>query len=290
MRKVAVAVHRVDEDGEWVSIPTLREPRYSQSLERGLAMLACFTPERPVWGIADFADALGMSRSTTHRYAITLTRLGYLLQDEKRKYRLTLRVTDLGMSALNSTSLQVNARPYLEELQRRTGFTVTIAVLDGPEVLLVDRVCGERRGLRQIDLALIPGSRVPAHSTALGKLLLAHLPDQAQRFVVNQLMLTKSARNTISSKRALRAKLKEIRGQSLATADGELAPNLYSIAALVRSGGSETVAALGLDVPSTTITMSGLVDALGPHLISTADRISARLGYRREDEQARASW
>ena len=92
--------------------PSLREPRYSQSLERGLAILTCFTPERPVLGIADIADELGMSRSTTHRYVITLTQLGYLEQGASRKYRLGLKVTDLGMSALNSTG-PARARPPL---------------------------------------------------------------------------------------------------------------------------------------------------------------------------------
>jgi IclR family pca regulon transcriptional regulator len=278
-----VAVQRFDADGEWVSTPTLREPCYAQSLERGLAILACFTPERPVLGIADLANALGMSPSTTHRYVITLTKLGYLLRAEKRKYRLTLGVTDLGMSAMNSTSLLAHARPHLEDLRRRTGFTVTIAVLDGPEVLLVDRVSGDRRGLRQIDLVQTPGSRMPAYCTALGKVLLAHLPEYEQRTVVTQVTLTKSARNTISSKKALRTELQRIRGQSLATADEEFTPKLHSIAAPVRSS-SETVAALGLDAPSSMITMRSLVEGLGPHLISTADRISARLGYRREDE------
>ncbi len=93
--------------------PSSRDPRYSQSLERGLAILACFTPPRPMLGIADLADELGMSRSTTHRYVVTLLALGYLEQETTRKYRLGLRVTDLGMSALNSTGLPEHARPYL---------------------------------------------------------------------------------------------------------------------------------------------------------------------------------
>ena len=84
-------------------MPTLREPQYSQSLERGLSILGCFTPQRSVLGIAEIADDLGMSRSTTHRYVITLVALGFLEQGASRKYRLGLRVTDLGMSALNST-------------------------------------------------------------------------------------------------------------------------------------------------------------------------------------------
>ncbi len=285
MSEVAVAVRGVDEDEEWGLIRTLSEQRYLQSLERGLAILECFTPERSVLGIADLADALGMRRSTTHRYVITLAKLGYLRQVEKRKYRLALRVTDLGMSAMSSTSLQEHARPHLEELRRRTGFTATIAVLDGSEVLFVDRVSGNRRGLRQIDLVRAPGSRVPAYCTALGKLLLAYLPDQERQFVVGQMTLTKSAPNTILSKRALRAALQRICGRGLATAEEELAPELCSIAAPVRSGGNETVAALGLDASSSTVAMGSLVDGLGPHLISTADRISARLGFRREDER-----
>src|SRR5438445_12579973 len=122
------------------SIPSLREPRYSQSLERGLAILGCFTPQRPVLGIADIADELGMSRSTTHRYVITLVALGYLEQGASRKYRLGLRVTDLGMSALNSTGLRDHARPYLEELRQRTSYSASLVVLDGNEALIVDHV------------------------------------------------------------------------------------------------------------------------------------------------------
>jgi len=99
------------------STPMLREARFSRSLERGLAILGCFTPEEPVLGIAEIADELGMSRSTTHRYVITLVALGYLEQGASRKYRLGLRVTDLGMSALNSTGLREHSRPYLEELR-----------------------------------------------------------------------------------------------------------------------------------------------------------------------------
>ena len=75
MPRVSSNTSKPSQEGEW-SIPSLREPRYSQSLERGLAILGCFTPERPVLGIADIADDLGMSRSTTHRYVITLVALG----------------------------------------------------------------------------------------------------------------------------------------------------------------------------------------------------------------------
>ena len=163
------------------TVSDLRDPRYSQSLERGLANLACFTPQRPVLGIADIADHLGMSRLTTHRYVITLVALGYLEQGASRKYRLGLKVTDLGMSALNSTGLREHARPYLEELRQHSHYTISLAVLDGPEILYVDRARSFRRGQSKIDLGLAPGSRLPAYCTAMGKLLLAYLPEKRRR-------------------------------------------------------------------------------------------------------------
>ncbi|HTZ85973.1 MAG TPA: IclR family transcriptional regulator [Solirubrobacteraceae bacterium] len=267
------------------SIPSLREPRYSQSLERGLAILSCFTPKRPVLGIADIADELGMSRSTTHRYVITLLALGYLEQGASRKYRLGLRVTDLGMSALNSTGIREHAQPYLEELRQRTSYTVSLAVLDGPEILYVDRARSFRRGHDQAGLDLRTGSRLPAYCTAMGKLLLANLPEADQRELLAQIKLSKSGPNTITSKKALREELDDVLEANFAVDDEELAKDLYSIAAPVRNEARQVVAAVDIAVPSSMITIGELVDALGPHLVSTADRISARLGFRRDDEQ-----
>jgi IclR family pca regulon transcriptional regulator len=271
---------------EWArQVPSLREPRYSQSLERGLAILACFTPERPVLGIADIADELGMSRSTTHRYVITLVALGYLEQGASRKYRLGLRVTDLGMSALNSTGLREHSRPYLEELRQRTSYTVNMAVLDGPEILYVDRARSFRRGQNQIDLDLRLGSRLPAYCTSMGKLLLAYLPESEQKDLIGEMKLAKRAPNSITSKKALRSELEHVREEGLAVNDEELAAGLHSISAPVRNEDNEVVAAVNMAAHSSMISLEELVGQLGPHLVSTADRISARLGYRRSDEQ-----
>lgn len=267
------------------SIPSLREPRYSQSLERGLAILSCFTPARPVLGIADIADHLGMSRSTTHRYVITLVALGYLEQGASRKYRLGLRVTDLGMSALNSTGLREHSHVYLQELRQRSSYTVGLAVLDGPDILFVDRAPSYRRGGGTAGLDLNPGSRLPAYCTSMGKLLLANLPGAEQRELFGEMKLTKRGPNTITSKKALRDELEEVRAAGFAVNDEELAPGLYSISAPVRREDRDVVAAIGMSARSSMISLEEMVDALGPHLVSTADRISARLGYRRDDER-----
>jgi IclR family pca regulon transcriptional regulator len=262
----------------------LREPRYSQSLERGLAILGCFTPLRPVRGIADIADELGMSRSTTHRYVITLMALGYLEQGASRKYRLGLRVTDLGMSALNATGLREQAHPYLDELRERTSYTTSLGALDATDVLFVDRLRSFRRDRGKIDIDIDAGSRLPAYCTAMGKLLLANLPETEQRDLIARMKLGKRGPNTITSKRALREEFDEIQAAGFAVDDQEFAPELYAIAAPVRNQARDVVAAVALAAHSSMISLQELVDALSPHLLATADRISARLGYRRNDE------
>jgi IclR family transcriptional regulator, pca regulon regulatory protein len=263
---------------------TLQTPRYSQSLERGLAILACFMPEQPWMRLADIADGLGLSRSTTHRYASTLVALGFLEQGESRRYRLGLKVIDLGMAALNSTGLREHAHPYLEELRKQSSYTVNLAVLDEADILYVDRVRSFRREQSKIDLGLRPGSRLPAYCTAMGKLLLANLPEDERGELIADVKLTKRGPNTITSKKALLDELDEIQSAGFAVNDEELAPEVYAIAAPVRDEARNVVAAVNVAAHTSMISLSGLVDGLSPHLISTADRVSARLGYRRDDE------
>jgi IclR family pca regulon transcriptional regulator len=285
------AKHRIVGGEVLAAIPTLEEPRYSQSLERGLAILECFTPERPVWGIAELADQLGMSRSTTHRYVITLVALGHLKQGAKRKYSLGMRVVDLGLSVMASTKLEDHAQPFLADLHRRSRYTLTLAVLDEPRVQLVESMRGTRRGQRLIDLDQIPHAWLPVHCTALGKLLLANLPDAEQRSVTGELTLTKHTPQTITSKTALRAELQGIRGQSLAAVEDELVPGMYSIAPPIRSESRDVVAAIGMDAHAASmIALADFIEALGPHLVSAADQVSARLGHRRDDEMPSASF
>lgn len=268
-------------------VPRLREPRYSQSLERGLAILGCFTPKRPVLGTAEIADGLGMSRPTTHRYVTTLAALGFLGQTAERKYRLGLRVTDLGFSALSSTGLAEQARPYLEELRRNSSYTVSIVVLDGEEILYVDRARGYRYAQIWLDLSLGSGSRLPAHCTAAGKVLLAYLPDEAQRELIQGMRLERVGPHTVTSRRALLGELEQVREDGYAISDEETAAGLYSIAAPVWSESSEVAAAVDMIALASAISLEDLVQALLPHLVSTAAQISARLGYRRADEMGK---
>ena len=265
-------------------IPDLAEPRYSQSLERGLAILEAFTPETPVLGIADIAERLGMSRSTTHRYVTTLLALGYLDQGARRKYRLGLRVTDLGMSALNATSLREHAHADLSELSHRAGYPTSIAALEGDEVVCVDRVQGFRRRARVGGPEVRAGVRLPAYCTAQGKVLLAHLPDDERREALAQVELRRRGPNTILAKGALREELTRVLEEGLAIEDQELDAGRVAIAAPVFNEAGEIAAAVDLAAGAAGVAVEELAGALGPHLVSTADRISSRLGHRRETE------
>jgi IclR family transcriptional regulator, pca regulon regulatory protein len=258
----------------------LSTPRYSRSLARGLAVLAAFNGHRSELGISDIADELTMSRSTAHRYVVTLLELRYLEQDAKRKYRLGARVTDLGMSVLNSTGLREQAHACLEELREQSSCTVSLAILHGAEILYVDRVNSFGRARTHTDLDLRPGSRLPAYCTAMGKVLLANLPDTEQHRLLTSMKLTKRAPNTITNKTALRRELEQIRDEGLAVNDQELAPEMHSIAAPVRDDAREVLAAINMVAATSVISLQELADTFGPRLISTAARISARLGGR----------
>jgi IclR family transcriptional regulator, pca regulon regulatory protein len=268
-------------EGEWV--PRFSEGRYSHSLERGLAVLRCFSADRSVQGIADIADQLGMSRSTTHRYVVTLVALGYMEQVASRKYRLALGVTDLGMGAFSSTGLREHAHAFLVELRKHTSFTANLAVLDGPEIVYVDCVRSPRRSQYKIDQDLREGSRLPAYCTALGKMLLAELSESERREIISEIVLTRRGPNTITSKKALIEELDHVAEDGIATDNEELVEGLIAVAVPVRNASGEVAAAVSLDAHTSTIDLEQLAQQLRPHLLTTADHISARLGYRRNE-------
>jgi IclR family transcriptional regulator, pca regulon regulatory protein len=257
--------------------PTRRQPRHSQSLERGLAILACYTPDRAVLGIAELAEQLGITRSTTHRYVRTLVSLGYLEQDASRKYRLALGAIDLG-SALNATGLCKHARPELEALSRRSGCTAQIGVLDGPQILLLARV------LAGTHAAVEGTSRLPAYCTSIGKVLLAYLPDEQQAKLISEIELLQRGPGTITSESALLAELKDVRHEGVATADEEMLEGSRAIAAPVLEESGDVTAAVGLVAYGTPMEIGEFVDRFQGALLTTARRISRRVGWLGEGE------
>jgi IclR family pca regulon transcriptional regulator len=255
----------------------------SQSLERGLAILSAFRPATPELGISELARELGLTRSTSHRYVATLARLGYLQQNpQTRKYRLGLRVLDLGFSAINSMELQKISVPHLQELSDETGHTVNMAILDGTDIVYIERCRTARHGQREIDLNLHVGSRLPAYCTSMGKVMLAFLPDGEREALLDRIQFQQRGPNTVTDRAALAEALEAVRVAGLAVNNEELAYGLRSIAAPVRDRSGAVVAAINLAVHRSMVSMEDLVVRLGPALKRTADELSARVGYRPE--------
>jgi len=254
---------------------------YSQSLERGLAILSAFRSGRPVLGVSELGREIGLSRSTTHRYVATLARLGYLQQDAAtRRYRLGPRVLDLGFSAINSMELREVAAPHLRRLSDETGFTVNLGILDGTDVVYVERCRSAQRRQREIDLDLHVGSRLPAYCTSLGKVLLAFLPRAEQVETLAAIELVRRGPRTITSRSALASELKRVRASGFATNNEELAYGLRSIAAPVLSREGVAVAAINLAVHSSMVSLEQLAARLLGPLQAASAEISANLGYR----------
>ena len=261
---------------------TVRRGSYSQSLERGLAILQAFRSGTPLLGVSDLAREVGLSRSTTHRYIATLAELGYLDQDAAtRKYRLGPRVLDLGFSAINSMDLREVAAPHLQALSDETGHTVNMAVLDGADIVYIERCRTSRQGQRDIDLNLHIGSRLPAYCTSMGKVLLADLEPKAVRDLLKRTDFAQRGPNTLTAEADLLRELERVRATGLAVNNEELAYGLRSIAAPVRCQEGVVVAAINLAVHRSMVSFDELIAGLAPALARTAAEISARIGYAR---------
>jgi IclR family transcriptional regulator, pca regulon regulatory protein len=257
---------------------TTSDPGFSQSLERGLAVLATFTPDRPALGISELARELALTRSTTHRYAATLARLGYLHQDDStRKYRLGPRVLDLGFSMLGSLELREIAAPHLRQLTDLTGHTSNLAIRDDTDVILIDRVRGRPGPYHHLEFTLHVGSRIPAYCSATGKALLAFLPRPDLDKLLDRIDLIQRGPRTLTSKTALFAELDRVRRTGIAVNDEELESALRSIAVPVRSRTGEVIAAVNIAIPWSPVTITELVGQHGPALQATARQIAARV-------------
>ena len=256
-------------------------PAYSQSLERGLAILSAFRSGRPLLGVTELGHEVGLGRSTTHRYVATLATLGYLQQDAAtKKYRLGPRVLDLGFSAINSMELRELAAPYLRQLSDETGFTVNMAILDDLDIVYVERCRSSRAGQREIDLNLHVGARLPAYCTSLGKALLAFEPAESREAAARRIDFAARGPNTIVGPDAFLEELERVRAQGFAINNEELAYGLRSIAAPVLDREGRAAGAVNLAAHSSMVSIDELIARLSAAVCRTAADVSAHLGYR----------
>ena len=261
-------------------LPTSHDGRYSQSLERGLAILRAFTPEQPWLGIAEIADALEMSRPTTHRYASTLVALGYLEQGPRRKYRLGVRAGDPGRSAVNSTTLRNLPDHCLADLRDRSGCTASLAVLSGEDIVYVDRARSAWQGQNEVTERLGRGSRLPAANTAMGRALLAHRgPDRRDRVPVAGAEEQPESQQDARARAKLFEELERLREKEFVVADSVRVKGERCVASVVRGRSGEVVGAVDVAAPKLTFSHAQTLERLAPLVVASAEEMSAHLGY-----------
>ena len=258
--------------------PTSNEGRYSQSLERGLAILRAFTPDRPWMGIAEIAEELEMSRPTAHRYASTLVALNYLEQGPRRKYRLGMRAGDPGRSAIGSTTIRGLPRSYLTELRDRSGCTASVAVLDGADIVYVDRVRSSWRGESEVASRLGPGSRLPARETAMGRVLLAHLSSEERSEAIGAGAVGGGSRASKARER-LEDELRSMAEEGFAIADQVHVEGQTCVAAPLRARSGKVIAAVEVAAVTSAFSRADIHERLVALVVETAAKISRQLGY-----------
>lgn len=243
-----------------------------QALERGLAVLGVFSREHPALTLSEVARLAGITRATARRILLTLERLGHVRSDGKR-FSLTPRVLSLGWAYLASLDVWEVAQPLMEELAEQTGESCSAAALDLPDVVYVARVPTRRI----MSITLNVGTRLPAHATSMGRVLLAALePDELDAYLATSPLEAYTER-TVTDPERLRRVLSGIRSQGWAMVDQELEVGLRSIAAPVRGRDGRTSAALNVSAAAARVSTEDLRGRFLPALLGTADAISTAL-------------
>ena len=251
--------------------------RYNiEALTRGLEVLSLFSPERPSLSLSQIVEILQLNKSTTYRMLSTLESAGYLEQNKAtRHYRPGLKVLQLGFTAIHTLELRQIAHPYLERLSQQLGETVSLAALDGFRTIYLDRI----RNQSIVGVVLGVGSSLPAHCTALGKVLLAELPNKELKHLLAMHELNAYTPKTLTTKQSLVAELQKVRAQGYAIDDEELAAALRAAAAPVRDFSKRTVAAVNVTGTTLRITQERLREEIIPALVNVTNQISTALGY-----------
>jgi IclR family pca regulon transcriptional regulator len=230
-----------------------------QSLERGMAVIQVFSRERPALTLSEVANLTGITRATARRILLTLEKLGHVRSDGRL------------FSSLNLSEL---ALPLMEALVEETHESCSAATLDLPDVVYVARV--PTRRIMSITLSV--GTRLPAHCTSMGRVLLAALPpDQLDPYLADA-ELERWTDRTITDPDRLRASLDEVRQRGWALVDQELEIGLRSVAAPIRRG-PETIAALNVSSAVSRVSLDDLRRRILPPLVQTADTISNALTH-----------
>lgn len=212
-------------------------------LAKGLAVIETFSAAKPRQSIAEVSVASGLDRATARRCLLTLASQGYADYDGKF-FTLTPRVLRLGTACLAAMPLPQMVQPYLDRLSEELGESTSVAILDADEIVYVARAVHRK----VMSIALMPGSRLPAFCTSMGRVLLAALPVEEVRLRLKPDLRAMSLR-TVTDPEAVLAIVAQTRAQGWCLNDQEVEIGLRSIAVPVVTAGGVTVAALNFGLP-----------------------------------------
>jgi DNA-binding IclR family transcriptional regulator len=222
---------------------------------RVLGLLGAFDPQHRQLTLTELAARADLSLPTAHRLIAELVAWGALERRESGAYVVGRRVWDLGLLAPVQTGLRQVAEPFLHDIYAATLATVHLAVREGLEVLYLDRLSGHR----SVPIVSRVGTRLPAHATAVGKVLLAHAPDDVQETALRS--LTRVTPYTITNPATFRRQLARTRSEGYATTSEEMSLGACSVAVPIMRNG-EAIAAVGLVVRSLKRDRARLVASL----------------------------
>lgn len=246
-----------------------------QSVERALAIIDLFSEQKVELNLADISTQTGLHKSTLHSLLKTLQVHGYIDQAESNgPYRLGLKLLERGYLVTRSRDFVSIARPYLTELSVQTGQTTHLGVLDGTSGVYIDKVEGERSiiGYSRV------GRRVPIHSTAIGKILLAFQPPAAMDKILTGYVFEPFTENTVKTRQDFEAVLVDVRARGYAVDEQENVRGVRCAAIPVWNHAGQLVAAISISTVVENVThdeFARYIDALR----DIGVRVSRDFGY-----------
>lgn len=228
-------------------------------------------------GISELSRELDIPKSSTHNILKTLESEGYVEKNrDTLKYHLGTALVELGYRAQNDLDICRIARPFLNRINRETDETVHLTVLDNDEVLYVDCVESTKR-LRTYSVI---GVRAPLYCTAVGKAIMAELPDSRIRQIIKTRGLKKLTEFTITREEALMRDLSATKKRGFSIDNMECEDHLICVGAPIKDASGEIIASLSVSGPSNRMPEERIKYA-GSLVQNSAGEISRKLGYRK---------
>jgi len=252
-----------------------RPPEFVQSLERGLSVIRAFSRERPRLTLSDVARETGMTRAAARRFLLTLEWLGYVTSDG-RLFSLRPSVLNLGYAYLSSFSLTEVAQAHLEELAGDLHESCSASVLDGEDIVYVARASTNRI----MTIGLSVGTRLPAHCTSMGRVLLSAMTENDLEAYLRDVDLEPRTSHTITSADELRGEVVRVRHQGWCLLDQELEDGVRSVAVPVHDSNGRVVGAVNTSAHAARVPLETLQDDFLPRLSACARLIDSDLAGR----------